>query len=62
MTQVARDASGRVRHELYDYVPASFTQNPPLLGVTLQDPVARLSHSLDSFFEPMIGDGSTSHT
>jgi hypothetical protein len=46
-TQVARDADGRIRHELRDYVPASFTQKPPLFCVILLDPVTRLSHTLD---------------
>jgi hypothetical protein len=46
-TQVARDPNGRIRHELHDYVPESFTKEPPLLCVVLLDPVARLSHTLD---------------
>jgi hypothetical protein len=46
-TQVARDSNGRIRHELYGYVPASFTKEPPLLCVILSDRVARLTHTLD---------------
>ncbi len=46
-TPVARDSSGRTRHELHDYVPPSFTKEPPLLNVILTDPVARLIHVLD---------------
>jgi hypothetical protein len=46
-TLVARDSSGRIRHELHDYVPASFTKEPPLQSVILTDPVARLRHTLD---------------
>jgi hypothetical protein len=30
-TLVARDPNGRIRHELHEYVPTSFTKNPPLL-------------------------------
>lgn len=47
VTHVARDAQGRVRHELHGYVPASQMGEPPLLYVILSDPVARLSHVLD---------------
>jgi hypothetical protein len=47
VTRVARDPDGRIRRELRDYVPASFTKEPPLQGVVLLDPVARLSHILD---------------
>jgi hypothetical protein len=46
-TLVARDSSGRIRHELHDSVPASFTKEPPLQGVVLLDSVARLTHCLD---------------
>lgn len=46
-TLVARDSSGRIRHELHDYVPSSFTQQPPLQSVILTDPVARIRHTLD---------------
>ncbi|MGA7654925.1 MAG: hypothetical protein WBW68_20900 [Terracidiphilus sp.] len=46
-TLVARDLSGRTRHELHDYVPASFTKEPPVLSVILTDPVARLIHILN---------------
>jgi hypothetical protein len=46
-TLVARDSDGRIRHELHDHVPASFTKEPPLLCVVLLDPVARLIHTLD---------------
>lgn len=46
-TLVARDSSGRIRHELYAYAPASFTKEPPLLWIVLTDPVARLRHLVD---------------
>lgn len=47
ITRVARDSHGRVRHELHAYAPALPSGVPPLLYVTLSDPVARLSHILD---------------
>ncbi|HEY2861333.1 MAG TPA: hypothetical protein VGJ21_23185 [Terracidiphilus sp.] len=37
-TQVARDSHGRIAHELHDYVPASFDNDPPLLALILSDP------------------------
>jgi len=46
-TLVARDSDGRIRHELHDYVPASFTKKPPSMCVVLLDPVARLFHILN---------------
>ena len=46
-TSVARDSSGRIRHELHEYVPDSFTREPPLQSVILIDPVARIRHTLD---------------
>lgn len=46
-TLVARDADGRIRRELHDYVPVTFTKEPPLFGVMLTDPVSRLRHTLD---------------
>jgi hypothetical protein len=46
-TLVARDSNGRIRHELREYVPPSFTKKPPSMCVVLLDPVARLIHTLD---------------
>lgn len=47
VTRVARDSRGRIWHELHDYVPASFTQEPPLQSVVITDPISRLRHTLD---------------
>jgi hypothetical protein len=46
-TSVARDSRGRIRHELHEYVPDSFTKEPPLQSVIIIDPVARIQHTLD---------------
>jgi hypothetical protein len=45
--QVARDSNGRISHELRKLEPASFTGEPPLLGVVLYDPRSETNQTID---------------